>query len=67
MNWWSDRCPYVQSRLMRGKVLTQKYIANQRAYLDNHILPTFKTMRLSAIRPSHQGGMSGSAVKATPS
>lgn len=56
---------------MRGRVLTQKYIENQRGYLDNHVLPTFKNMRLSAIRPSHiekwlrelcQLGMSGSAV-----
>ena len=30
-DWWiADRCPYVQSRLMRGRVLTQKYIENQR-------------------------------------
>ena len=71
-DWWiADRCPYVQSRLMRGRVLTQKYIANQRAYLTNHILPTFGKLKLSAIRPSHieqwlrdlrQSGMSGSAI-----
>jgi integrase len=70
-NWWGDQCPYVQGLQMRGKTLTRKYIANQRAYLDNHVLPTFKTMKLSAIRPSHierwlqalrQSGMSGSAV-----
>ena len=70
-DWWSDQCPYVQSRLMRGRVLTQKYIENQRAYLTNHIVPVFKDMRLSAIRPSHiekwlrdlsQSGMSGSAI-----
>jgi integrase len=71
-DWWiSDRCPYVQSRLMRGKVLTQKYIENQRAYLANHVLPMFKDMKLSAIRPSQieqwlrdlrQNGMSGSAI-----
>lgn len=71
-DWWiADRCPYVQSLQMRGKVLTKKYIENQRGYLDNHVLPTFKNMRLSAIRTSHiekwlrercQLGMSGSAV-----
>ena len=70
-NWWSDQCPYVQGRLMRGRTLTRKYIENQRAYLDNHILPTFGKMKLLAIRPSHierwlqalrQGGMSGSAI-----
>ena len=70
-DWWGEKCPYVQSCLMRGKILTKKYIANQRAYLTNHILPTFKDMKLSAIRPSHieqwlrdlrQGGMSGSAI-----
>ena len=43
-NWWSDQCPYVQGRLMRGRTLTRKYIENQRAYLDNHILPTFGKM-----------------------
>jgi excisionase family DNA binding protein len=56
---------------MRGRVLIAKYIANQRAYLDNHILPTFGKMKLSVIRPSHiekwlrdlsQSGMSGSAI-----
>jgi hypothetical protein len=48
---------------------------NQRAYLDNHILPAFKAIKLSAIRFSHierwlrdlrQSGMSDSAVNHLP-
>ena len=71
VDWWGEKCSYVQSCLMRGKILTKKYIANQRAYLTNHLLPTFKDMKLSAIRPSlieqwlrdlRQGDMSGSAI-----
>ena len=46
-NWFLwDKCSYVKDRSSR---IGKTYVEGQRSYLENHILPAFKSMRLSAI------------------
>ena len=51
--WVWDKCSYLESQRLRGKILTRKYADNQRTYLVNHILPVFRGMKLGNIKPFH--------------
>jgi hypothetical protein len=48
-NWFLwDKCSYVKNR-REGSGIGRTYVEGQRSYLENHILPTFKDIRLSSI------------------
>ena len=48
-NWFLwDKCSYVKNR-REGSGIGRTYVEGQRSYLENHILPTFKDLRLSSI------------------
>ena len=48
-NWFVwDKCLYLKGRQARGTI-TRSYADVERNYLQNHILPTFKDIRLSKI------------------
>lgn len=50
-----DKCPYVKDRRANGTArkpgITEGYVNQMRAYLDNHILPYFGEMALAKINP----------------
>lgn len=52
-NWWTwDKCQYVQLRKSTDpdeEGISPIYVENCRSFLDNHILPFFRDMRLSQI------------------
>jgi len=49
-DWWLwDRCPYIQSRLLRGRRLSRRYADLMRAHLEHHILPYFENKKLQKI------------------
>ena len=53
-NWWLwGKCPYLTSQAARGKTLSRRYAEVQRGFLVNHVLPEFKGMKLSGIKPYH--------------
>jgi hypothetical protein len=51
-HWWLwGECPYLTSQAARGKNLSRRYAEVQRGFLVNHVLPEFKGMKLSGIKP----------------
>ena len=49
-NWFLwDKCSYVKNR-REGGGIGRTYVEGQRSYLGNHVLPTFKDIRLSSIK-----------------
>jgi integrase len=52
-NWWLwDKCDYIKGKLARGSSLSRTYADSMRSYLENHILPTFKDIKLQKINPA---------------
>lgn len=52
-NWWIwDRCLYVRGKQARGKRISEGYVATRRSYLEQHIMPTFRSRRVSTITPA---------------
>jgi integrase len=48
-NWFVwDKCLYVKGRLARGTI-SHGYVDAKRSYLENHLIPTFKDVKLSKI------------------
>ena len=55
-DWWIwGKCNYCRGRLARSPVgrptISQRHAADMRAVLELHILPRFRTSRLSSIKP----------------
>ncbi len=50
--WWKwGECDFIRGRLARGKSISRTYADVQRGYLDSHILPYFRSKKLSQITP----------------
>jgi integrase len=49
--WWTENHDYVQGRIARGHRLTATYLVVMRGHLENHVLPTFRDLRLAQITP----------------
>ncbi len=47
------QCPYIESQLARGNALSRNYADSLRSYLENHVLPEFKDIKLVKIAPRH--------------
>jgi hypothetical protein len=55
-DWWVwGKCAYCRGRLARSPVdrptISERHAADMRAALELHVLPRFRTSRLSSIRP----------------
>jgi hypothetical protein len=49
-DWWIwNKCSYIKGKIARGGVISRSYTDLMRAYLDNHILPYFKDIKLQKI------------------
>jgi len=48
--WQWDKCEYVKSKLVRGKMISRRYVDEMYRLLHNHIMPYFKNMKLSQIK-----------------
>lgn len=47
--WWAPNCPYCEGKIARGTPITMGYRKVRRSWLENHVLPRFKDLRLSEI------------------
>jgi len=47
--WWTKDCAYCEGREARGVSITQGYRNVRRSYLDNHILPRFREVKLARL------------------
>ncbi|MGA2639875.1 MAG: hypothetical protein ABSG21_03100 [Spirochaetia bacterium] len=49
-SWWLwDKCQYVSRKLARGHSMSRGYVDVRSGYLDNHLLPYFREMKLANI------------------
>lgn len=47
--WWMAGCAYCEGRLARGASITQGYRKVRRSWLENHVLPQFKDVKLTKL------------------
>jgi len=49
-DWWIwDKCKYIEGKLARGGYCSRSYANTMRTYLDQHILPYFKNIKLQTL------------------
>lgn len=47
--WWTETCPYCEGRLARGTSISMGYRNVRRSWLERHVLPRFKDVKLSRL------------------